>query len=168
MRASALLALTWLYGLFVRTLMLLTNAYTGCGRHILNFIELFRLRSVRSASKLNSKWTQTNYEMNWITMHRSTEMYSKRPASTLASASLVPNMTAVFLSATLAVFSSFSRFLSKPFRVFRYPLVCKTKWTRARVINFSTEIWQNEITFFWLVFTGLEETKIIIHLRVSE
>ena len=88
--------LTWLYGLFVRTLMLLTNAYAGCGRHILNFIELFWLRSVRSVSKLNSKCTQMNNEMNNYAVKKFTLMYSKRPASILASASLVPNMTAFF------------------------------------------------------------------------
>ena len=33
--------LTWLYGLLVRTLISLTNAYTGCGRPTLNFIERF-------------------------------------------------------------------------------------------------------------------------------
>ena len=35
--------LAWLYGLFVETLISLTNAYTGCGRPTLNFIERFRL-----------------------------------------------------------------------------------------------------------------------------
>ena len=68
--------LTWLYGLFVRTLISRTNAYAVCGRHTLNFIERFWLGSVRSASKLNSKCTQMNYEMNCITMHKCTEMYS--------------------------------------------------------------------------------------------
>ena len=68
--------LTWLYGLFVRTLISLTNAYAGCGRPTQNFIERFWLGSVRSASKLNSKCTQMNYEMNCITMHICTEMYS--------------------------------------------------------------------------------------------
>ena len=68
--------LTWLYGLFVRTLISLTNAYAGCGRPTLNFIERFWLGSVRSASKLNSKCTQMNYEVNFITMYRCTEMYS--------------------------------------------------------------------------------------------
>ena len=33
--------LTWLYGLFVRTLISVTNAYAGCGRPTLNFIERF-------------------------------------------------------------------------------------------------------------------------------
>ena len=33
--------LTWLYGLFVRTLIPLTIAYTGCGRSTLNFIDRF-------------------------------------------------------------------------------------------------------------------------------
>ena len=70
--------LTWLYGLFVRTLISLTNAYTDYSRPTLNFIERFRLRSVRSVckwdmTKLNSKLTQ----MNCITMHKCTEMYSK-------------------------------------------------------------------------------------------
>ena len=48
------LCLTWLYGLFVRTLMSLTNAYTGCGRPTLNFIERFDLgRSVPTAKPLH-------------------------------------------------------------------------------------------------------------------
>ena len=67
--------LTWLYGLFVRTLISRTNAYAGCGRPTLNFIERFWLGSVRSASKLNSKCTQMNYEMNCITEHKYTEMH---------------------------------------------------------------------------------------------
>ena len=71
--------LTWLYGLFVRTLMSLMNAYASCGRSTLNFIECFWLGSVHSASKLNAKCTQMNYEMNCITMHKCTEMYSKWP-----------------------------------------------------------------------------------------
>ena len=74
--------LTWLYGLFVRTLISRTNAYAGCGRPTLNFIERFWLGSVRSASKLNSKCTQMNYETNCITMHKCTEMYSKQPKYT--------------------------------------------------------------------------------------
>ena len=41
----------------------------------LNHIGRFWLRSVRSASKLISKCTQMNYEMNCIPMHRCTEMY---------------------------------------------------------------------------------------------
>ena len=70
--------LTWLYGLFVPTLIPLTNAYADCGRPALNFIERFRLGSVRSVckwdmTKLNSKLTQ----MNCITMHKCTEMYSE-------------------------------------------------------------------------------------------
>ena len=40
-----------------------------------NCIRRFWLGSVCSASKLNSKCTQMNYEMNCITMHRCTEMY---------------------------------------------------------------------------------------------
>ena len=44
--------LTWLDGLFVRTFISLTNAYAGCGRFILNFIEVFWLGSVHLASKL--------------------------------------------------------------------------------------------------------------------
>ena len=35
--------LTWLYGLFVRRLISLTNAFAGCGRPTLNFIERFWL-----------------------------------------------------------------------------------------------------------------------------
>ena len=33
--------LAWLYGLFVRTLISVTNAYAGCGRPTLNFTERF-------------------------------------------------------------------------------------------------------------------------------
>ena len=65
--------LTWLYGLFVRTLISLTNAFAGCGRPTLKFIERFWLGSVRSAFKLNSK--QINYDMDCMTMHKYTEMY---------------------------------------------------------------------------------------------
>ena len=39
--------LTWLYGLFVRTLISRTTAYAGCGRPTLKFIERFWLGSVR-------------------------------------------------------------------------------------------------------------------------
>ena len=35
--------LAWLYELFVETLISLTNAYVGCGRFTLNFIERFDL-----------------------------------------------------------------------------------------------------------------------------
>ena len=46
--------LTWLYGLFVRTLISRTNAYAGCGRPTLNFIEHFDLgRSVPTAKPLH-------------------------------------------------------------------------------------------------------------------
>ena len=45
---------TWLYKLFVRTLISLTNAYAGCGRPTLNFIERFELGSVRSDSEASS------------------------------------------------------------------------------------------------------------------
>ena len=40
-----------------------------------------------------------------------------------------------------------------------YLLVCKTQWTRARVITFPAEFWPDEIQFFcrWL-FTGLVYT----------
>ena len=68
--------LAWLYGLFVRTLISFTNAYAGCGRPTLNFIEHFWLGPVRSASKLSAKCTQMNYEMNGITMHKCKEMFS--------------------------------------------------------------------------------------------
>ena len=67
--------LTWLCGLLVRTLISRTNAYTGCGRPTLNFMEVFWLGSVHSASKLKSKCTQMDYEMNCVTMHRCTEIY---------------------------------------------------------------------------------------------
>ena len=40
--------LTWLYGLFVGTLISVTNAYAGCGRPTLNFIERSWLGSVRA------------------------------------------------------------------------------------------------------------------------
>ena len=89
--------LTWLYGLFVRTLILLTNVYASCGRSTLNFIEpSVWLGSVRSVSKLNAKCTQMNYKMNCITMHKCTELYSNvlpKGPSTLASASLVSGKT---------------------------------------------------------------------------
>ena len=79
--------LTWLYGLFVRTLISRTNAYAGCDRPTLNFIERFRLGSVRSASKwnitkLNSKCTQMNYEMNCITMQTCTQNLISRILTT--------------------------------------------------------------------------------------
>ena len=45
--------LTWFYGLFVRTLMLLAKAYAGCSRPTLNFIERVWLGSVHSASNLS-------------------------------------------------------------------------------------------------------------------
>ena len=45
--------LTWFYGLLVRTLMLLTKAYAGCGRPTLNLIERVWLGSVHSASNLS-------------------------------------------------------------------------------------------------------------------
>ena len=64
--------LTWLYGLFVRKLISLKNAQDGCGRPTLNFIEFFWLGSVHSASKLNSQFTQMNYEMSCVTMHKCT------------------------------------------------------------------------------------------------
>ena len=57
----------------VRTLISLTNTYAGYGRPTPNFIEHFLVRSVRSASKLISKCTQMNYEMNYITKHKYTE-----------------------------------------------------------------------------------------------
>ena len=71
--------LTWLYGLFVGTLVSLTNAYADCGRPTLFSIERFRLVPVRSVTKwdmtkLNLKLNQ----MNCITMHKCTEMYSER------------------------------------------------------------------------------------------
>ena len=49
--------LTWLYELFVGTLISLTSAYTGCGRPILNFIERsFDLHgSLRSDSEATSR-----------------------------------------------------------------------------------------------------------------
>ena len=53
-----------------------TNAYAGCGRPALNFIERPWLESVRSASKLNSKCIHMNNEMSCRTMHKCTEIYS--------------------------------------------------------------------------------------------
>ena len=48
--------LPWLYGLFVRTLISRTNAYAGCGRPTLNFIEHLDLgRSVPTAKPLHLK-----------------------------------------------------------------------------------------------------------------
>ena len=44
----------WLYGLFVRTLTSRTDAYAGCGRPTLNFIERFELGSLRSDSEATS------------------------------------------------------------------------------------------------------------------
>ena len=44
--------LAWLCEVFLRTLISLTNAYEGCGRPTLNFIERFRLGSVRSATEI--------------------------------------------------------------------------------------------------------------------
>ena len=43
-------SLTWLYGLFVWTLISRTHAYAGCGRPTLNFIECFELGSLRADS----------------------------------------------------------------------------------------------------------------------
>ena len=60
------MCLAWLYQLFSVPLILLTNAYAGCGRPTLNFVERFWfwLGLVRSASKMtqmnsqvNCKWT---------------------------------------------------------------------------------------------------------------
>ena len=85
--------LTWLYGLFVRTLISRTNAHAGCGRPTLNFIRHFWFGSVCSASKLNSKHSQMNCEMNCITMHKCTFINvlqcTPNGPNTLASASLV-------------------------------------------------------------------------------
>ena len=44
--------LAWLCEVFLRKLISLTNAYEGCGRPTLNFIERFRLGSVRSATEI--------------------------------------------------------------------------------------------------------------------
>ena len=45
-------SVTWLNGLFVRTLISRTNAYAGCGRPNLNFIERFvLLTAVPTASR---------------------------------------------------------------------------------------------------------------------
>ena len=51
--------LSWLHGLFAGTLTSLTNAYAGCGRPTLNFIERFWLGSVRSATEI----TEMNSEI---------------------------------------------------------------------------------------------------------
>ena len=52
-------SLTWLYGLFVRTLISRTNAYADCGRPAQNCMELFGLgRSVQSVE------LKVDYEMN--------------------------------------------------------------------------------------------------------
>ena len=45
--------LTWLYGLFVRTLISHTNAYAGCARPILNSIERFDLGPCVPTAKLH-------------------------------------------------------------------------------------------------------------------
>ena len=76
-----------LYGLFVRTLISLTNAYASCSRLTLNFIECLWLGSVRSALILNSKpysnelWNELH---NHAQMYRNVLqiMYSKRPKYT--------------------------------------------------------------------------------------
>ena len=82
-----LACLTWLYGLFVRTLIPLTNAYTDCGRPTLNFIERFRLGSVRSVCKWDiSKWNLKLIkltQLNCITMHKCTETYSEPESQNL-------------------------------------------------------------------------------------
>ena len=47
--------LTWLYGLFVRTLISRSNVCAGCGRPTVNFIERFWPGSLRSASQVKFK-----------------------------------------------------------------------------------------------------------------
>ena len=51
--------LTWVCEVFLQTLISLTNAYAGCGRPTLNFIERFWLGSVRSATEI----TEMNAEI---------------------------------------------------------------------------------------------------------
>ena len=79
-----------LYHLFSVPLILLTNAYTGCGRPTLNFVERFWfwLGSVRSASKITQKNSkkliselqmnsQVSSQVNCIAMYKFTQMYSE-------------------------------------------------------------------------------------------
>ena len=87
-----------LYHLFSVPLILLTNAYTGCGGPTLNFVERFWfwLGSVRSASKMtqmNSKeliselqmHSQVNLQVNCIAMYKCTQMYSENESQKLDS-----------------------------------------------------------------------------------
>ena len=57
------------HGLFAGTLTSLTNAYAGCGRHTLYFIERFWLESVRSATDIT--------EMNWNELIKEPQMELK-------------------------------------------------------------------------------------------
>ena len=82
----------------------LTNAYTGCGTSTLNFIERFCLGLVHSASKLNAKCTQMNYEMNCITMQNVLQCTPNGPSS-LASASLVLLVLLLSVSSYIFVLS---------------------------------------------------------------
>ena len=51
--------------------------------------------------------------------------------------------------------------------ILHYPLVCKTQWTRARVISFPAKFWPDKIHFYRWLFSGLVYTNTIIHLSVS-
>ena len=52
--------------------------------------------------------------------------------------------------------------------ILHYPLVCKTQWTRARVITFQPSFKQIKFIFYRWLFTGLVYTSTIIRLRVGE
>ena len=60
--------LTWLYRLFVRMLISLTNTYTGCGRPTLNFIECFWLGSVHVLKVYSNELWNELY--NYAQMYR--------------------------------------------------------------------------------------------------
>ena len=56
--------LTWFCGLFVRTLISVTNAYASCGRPTLNVIERFWLaRSVRAVYCVRSNYARENLSL---------------------------------------------------------------------------------------------------------
>ena len=56
--------LTWLYGLFVRTLISVINAYASCGRPTVNFIERFWLaRSVRVVYCVRINYAKENLSL---------------------------------------------------------------------------------------------------------
>ena len=98
------------------------NAYAGCGRSTLNCIGRFWLESVRSASKLNSRCTQMNYEMNsalnYAQMYRNVLQCTPNGPTTLASAILVLYL---YYSCQLFMFSTAR--LAFPVCLNMFPLV---------------------------------------------